>query len=102
MYDPYMSSTMTVSKARAALPEILERVRAGEEVSITRHGQVVAVVVRPDALRARRSGERLIDAARLHDLVASGRQARLRTRATLTQEQADALLADVQASRSRQ
>jgi prevent-host-death family protein len=101
MYVAPVSTTITVSKARAALPQILERVHAGEEVTITRHGEPVAVVVRPDTLRARRAGERLSDAERVRDLVAGGRQAKLRSRPALSQRQADALLADVQASRSR-
>lgn len=97
----YVSSTMTVSKARAALPQILQRVLAGEEVTITRHGEPVAVVVRPDTLRARRASQRVSDADRVRDLIAGGRQAKLRPRATLSQQQADSLLADVQAARSR-
>ena len=40
-------ATMTVSEARAALPEVLDRVAEGEEVTITRHGRAVAVVVHP-------------------------------------------------------
>jgi prevent-host-death family protein len=90
---------MTVSKARAALPQILQRVLAGEEVTITRHGEPVAVVVRPDTLRVRRASERLSEADRLHDLIASTRQAKLRVRPTLNERQANALLADVQAAR---
>ena len=39
---------MTISEARAALPEVLDRVAEGEEVTITRHGRPVAVVIRPD------------------------------------------------------
>jgi len=39
---------MTISEARAALPEVLDRVAGGEEVTITRHGRPVAVVIRPD------------------------------------------------------
>src|SRR5206468_9257816 len=73
MYHGGMSTTMTVSKARAALPQILQRVLAGEEVTITRHGEPVAVVVRPDTLRARRASERQSDADRVPDLIASGR-----------------------------
>ncbi len=95
-----MSSTMTVSKARAALPQILQRVLAGEEVTITRHGEPVAVVVRPDTLRARRATERLSDADRVRDLIARGRRAKLHRRPTLSEQQADELLADVQAARS--
>ena len=44
---------MTVSEARAALPEVLNRVAEGEEVTITRHGRPVAVIVRPDILWSR-------------------------------------------------
>lgn len=97
---PYMSNTMTVSKARAALPQILQRVLAGEEVTITRHGEPVAVVVRPDTLRARRASERLSDADRVRDLIANSREAKLHPRPTLSEQQAAELLADVQAARS--
>ena len=99
-YDLSVSNTIAVSKARAALPLILQRVLAGEEVTITRHGEPVAVVVRPDALRARRASERLSDADRIRDLIASGRRAKLRARPTLTEQQAEGLLAEVQAARS--
>jgi prevent-host-death family protein len=50
-----MSITMTVSEARAKLPSLLDRIGAGEEVTITRHGRAVAVLIRPEALRARRA-----------------------------------------------
>ncbi|MGH3246119.1 MAG: type II toxin-antitoxin system prevent-host-death family antitoxin [Trebonia sp.] len=39
---------MTISEARATLPDVLDRVVEGEEVTITRHGRPVAVVMRPD------------------------------------------------------
>ena len=48
-------STMSSSEARAGLPEILDRVSEGEEITITRHGKAVAVVVRPETLRIRRA-----------------------------------------------
>jgi prevent-host-death family protein len=95
-----MSSTMTVSEARAALPRILERVRAGDEVTITRHGEPVAVVVRPDTLRARRASERWIEAERVLALLADGRRTPLHRRPTLSKQQGNALLAEVQAARS--
>ena len=44
---------MTVSEARAALPEVLNRVADGEEITITRHGKPVAVIIRPDILWSR-------------------------------------------------
>ena len=60
---------MTISEARAALPEVLDRVAGGEEVTITRHGRPVAVVVRPDILWSRRVGGALGDAERIHELL---------------------------------
>ena len=93
-------STISVSKARAALPEILEHVIAGDEVTLTRHGEPVAVIVRPDTLRARRANERQADADRVRALLAAGRRASLRPRPAMTNRQAEALLADVRAARS--
>lgn len=43
-------AVMTISEARAALPEVVNRVTDGEEITITRHGQPAAVVVRPDVI----------------------------------------------------
>ncbi|MGI8731038.1 MAG: type II toxin-antitoxin system Phd/YefM family antitoxin [Solirubrobacteraceae bacterium] len=50
-------SKITVTEARSILPEILARVADGEEITITRHGAAVAVVLRPDAVRLRRAPE---------------------------------------------
>lgn len=50
----YRMGEMTASEARARLPEILDRVEAGEDVTITRHGRVAAVVTAPDSVRNRR------------------------------------------------
>lgn len=91
---------MSVSEARAALPEILDRVLAGEEVTLTRRGEPVAVVVRPDRLRARRADKALADADRVRDLLAKGRRTRLRPRPTLSAERAEELVAHVQAART--
>lgn len=66
-------STMTVSEARAP-PELLDRVAAGEEVTITRHGQAVAVVMRPDVLRVRRADRALASAASVRDLLVTSRR----------------------------
>lgn len=46
---------LTVSEARARLPELLDRVERGEEIVVTRHGRPAAVLLRPDALRPRRN-----------------------------------------------
>lgn len=43
-------AVLTISETRAALPEVVSRVAAGEEVTITRHGKPAAVVVRPDVM----------------------------------------------------
>jgi len=48
-------ATLTASEARARLPEILDRVSRGEEITITRHDVPVAVVLAPGALRHRRA-----------------------------------------------
>ncbi|MEA3021025.1 MAG: hypothetical protein QOI47_2549 [Actinomycetota bacterium] len=95
-----MATTMTVSEARAALPQVLDRVRAGEEVTITRHGEPVAVVVRPDRLRARRADAALGEAERIGSALHAARGRKLRARGSLTAAEADALVADVRAGRS--
>lgn len=104
MYNTVVVNTkpnpMTVSEARAAFPEILDRVLVGEEITLTRHGEPVAVVVRPDRLRVRRADEALAASERLRDLLDRGRRSRLGARPALSEERADALVADVQASRS--
>ena len=93
-------STMSATEARAALPEILDRVLAGEEVTITRHGQPIAVVVRPDALKIRRADRALGDAERVRQLLEQGRATSLTDAPTLTEKQARDLAADVARSRS--
>lgn len=89
---------MSVSQARAALPEILDRVLAGEEVVITRHGRAAAVVVRPDTIRFR-ADRALADAERLRDLLDRARAARLPDAPTVSAERAQQLVAHVAASR---
>jgi antitoxin (DNA-binding transcriptional repressor) of toxin-antitoxin stability system len=91
---------MSVSEARAALPAILDLVLAGEEVTITRHGQDVAVLVRPDALRVRRADRSLAAAERLRDLLERGRSTRLADAPPVGAERAEQLIADVAATRS--
>lgn len=91
---------MSVSEARAALPEILDRVIAGEEVTITRHGREVAVIVRPDAIRVRRADQALAEAERLRNLLDRGRSAHLSDAPVLSVERAEELVAEVAASRS--
>jgi len=74
VYTHRMAATsLTVSEARALLPQIVSRVLAGEEITLTRHGQAVAVVIRPDRLRARRAEGALARAAEVHEAIATGR-----------------------------
>jgi antitoxin (DNA-binding transcriptional repressor) of toxin-antitoxin stability system len=54
-------AVMTVSEARAALPEVLTRVAQGEEITITRYGSPIAVVVRPDIVWSRPRAEVIMD-----------------------------------------
>lgn len=98
MYNTAMS-TMSVSEARAALPEVLDRVLAGEEVTITRHGQAVAVIVRPDVIRVRRADRALGDAERLRNLLERGRTTRLADAPHVSIERAAELVAEVAVSR---
>ena len=93
-------SEMTVSQARAALPAILDSVEAGEEVTITRHGRPVAIVVRPEALRARRNGPAQDLAHDVADAIDRARNAPLRREgpsASRADELVDELRADRQA-----
>ena len=98
MYNTIMSS-MSASEARAALPELLNRVENGEEVTITRHGRPVAVLVRPDALRVRRAEVVLDEAALIHDLLAEAATAPLPADTGLSEQRAEELIAEIRASR---
>lgn len=91
---------MTVSEARAALPEILDRVAAGEEVTITRYGKPAAVVVRPDALRTRRADQALAAAERLQDRLVEARSRPLDSTPGISEARAEELVAEVRASRA--
>ncbi|WP_265444319.1 type II toxin-antitoxin system Phd/YefM family antitoxin [Flexivirga meconopsidis] len=91
---------ISVSTARQTLPRQLDRVEAGEEIEITRHGKVVAVLVRPDTLRTRRrlaardASDRLaarLDLARTEPL----------GEPVIDAERADELVDAMQKSRSR-
>ncbi|HUY67353.1 MAG TPA: type II toxin-antitoxin system Phd/YefM family antitoxin [Acidimicrobiales bacterium] len=96
-----MARTVTASEARAGLPEILDTVSRGEEVTITRHGRAVAVVVRPDALRVRRADAALESAATVRELVERSRKNPLDVSPALSEARAEELVTDVRAGRSR-
>lgn len=90
---------MTVSEARAALPGLLSRVEDGEEITITRHGLPVAVLVRPDALRSRHARAALEDAERIHELLTEAAAAPLPEGPGLTAQRAEELIGAIRAGR---
>jgi len=94
-------TTMTVSEARASLPAVLDRVLAGEEVTITRHGKPVAVVVHPDAVRSRRTARAYADAAAIGDLLDRARRDvdAAPPRKGISVERAEELVAELRADR---
>lgn len=89
---------MTVSEARASLPELLTRVEEGEEVTITRHGRAVAVVVRPDVLRPRAQVV-IEEAARLHEELKAAADEELAVEPGLTPEWAEELIREIRDGR---
>jgi prevent-host-death family protein len=97
-YNLTMAS-MSASEARAVLPELLNRVEGGEEVTITRHGRPVAVLVRPDSLRVRRAEAALDEAARIHNLLAEAAATPLPKGTGLTEQRAEELITEIRASR---
>lgn len=92
-------TVVTASEARAALPELLSRVEDGEEVTITRHGRPVAVLVRPNALRSRRARGALDDADRIHKLLTEAAATALPVGSGLTAQRAEELIGEIRAGR---
>jgi prevent-host-death family protein len=90
---------MNVSEARAALPDLLSRVEGGEEVTITRHGRPVAILVRPDALRSRRARAALDGAEAIHQLLATAASVAPPEAAGLSEDRAEELIAEIRAGR---
>lgn len=91
---------MTSSEARATLPELLTRVDEGDEITITRHGHPVAVMVRPDALRSRRAQSALADAERVHELLATARATALHSSGGMSPQRAEQLVGEIRAGRA--
>lgn len=92
-------ATIRASHARQTLPAQLDRVEAGEEISITRHGKVVAVLVRPDALIARRAPEALDLAARIGERLARAR-AEAPADPVISADRADELVHELRSARA--
>lgn len=93
----YMS-TISASTARQTLPAQLDRVEAGDEVSISRHGRVVAVLVSPDRLRSHRAADAWSEADALHTRILRSRSRPLDP--TIDVARADALARGVGADRA--
>jgi antitoxin (DNA-binding transcriptional repressor) of toxin-antitoxin stability system len=92
-------AVMTASEARAALPEVLNRVAEGEEITITRHGQAVAVIVRPDIMWSRsRAADALAEADQLRTLMHAAAESELPA-GSLTPDYAEELIAAIRSSR---
>lgn len=68
-------TTISASDARQTLPAQLDRVEAGEEIAITRHGRVVALLVPPESRRRQRAEEAWAAADRIGDRIAAARNA---------------------------
>jgi prevent-host-death family protein len=94
-------ATVSVSEARAAFAEILNRVEAGEEVTITRHDKPVAVVMAPNSVRTRRKAvaEALERAAQLRRDLEAARDEPLSLSGSITTEYAEELIRSIRADR---
>ena len=93
-------AVMTVSEARAALPEVLNRVAEGEEVTITRHGRAVAVIVRPDIVWSRSRAEVVLkEAAQMHAVLESIADSELNTGGGISEQYAEELIASIRTGR---
>jgi prevent-host-death family protein len=91
--------SVAISEARANLPDILKRVAEGEEVTLTRHGVAVAVVVRPDALRSRHASDVFAEAAELGKRLQEARRRPRPTGKGISTKYAEELVAEIRAGR---
>lgn len=78
---------------------LLAAVERGEEVTLTRYGNAVAVVVRPDLLRARQPSEVFAAARELGARIEAGRASALSASRGVSVERAEQLVAEVRAGR---
>lgn len=94
-------SSINVSAARAELPELIDAVERGEEMTLTRHDRPVAVLVRPDRFRARRADDVFTEATGIRNLLESARNRPLSSGATSEPGSADESVAAVRAARDQ-
>ena len=95
----YMS-VMTVTAARSALPQLIDRVQADEAVTLTRHGLPVAVLVRPDYLARRRASSMWADVDCISERLLQVRGEPIRV--GLSDKQADRLVKEIRMERDAQ
>lgn len=99
MYTGAMALTISVSEARAALPAVLDRVIEGDEITITRNGRPVAVMIRPDRLRHRRAAPIFEEAERLRERMEEAGRQPLSEMKGLAPGRAEDLVAQLRADR---
>ena len=90
---------INVTEARSKLPELLERVSEGEEVTLTRHGIPVAVLVKPDRLRPRRAAAVMKKAEELHQMLLAARDKPLSDGGLISREWGEELIAEIRRDR---
>lgn len=92
--------SVTVSEARASWADVIERVIAGELVTVTRHGEEVAIIARPDVFNRRRISSAVDAAGRLHRTLRALADEPLQPEKGLTVDRAQVLVAELQADRA--
>lgn len=91
--------TISASDARQTLPAQLDRVEAGEEVSITRHGKVVAVLVSPESVRPPRARRAWEMADRIGEMLDDARRQPSPIQDGLSSDDAEAVVIGIRADR---
>ncbi|MBS1673586.1 MAG: type II toxin-antitoxin system Phd/YefM family antitoxin [Actinobacteria bacterium] len=84
--------TISASDARQTLPALLDRVEAGEDLAISRHGRVIAVLVKPERLRSRRAADAWKVADDLGQRLEAARSQPLSVEPALSHEYAEELI----------
>lgn len=92
-------TTISATLARQTLSEQLTRVESGEEIEITRHGRVVAVLVSPETLKRRRATKAFGRTKRIDERLTAARLAPLNA-GVLRPERAEELVTAVREDRS--
>ncbi len=93
-------TTISASAARQTLPAQLDRVEAGEEVAITRHGRVVAVLINPETLARHHAAAAWRQADSYAALFERARSEPVQS-AVISEDRADELIEAIHSDRSR-